>query len=266
MKKLLLFPLLAFSNLLVLGQKTDTSFICVIGTSHNNTIFCNVQTLDSILNLIKPDLILEELDSSFFTSDLRYDTLNYTSILHGPESSPTDIASINYQKSHNVDIRPFDITGRNRFYRENDFFNKQNEMIKDIYRHSLNNSLSKRNQSDFNLWIKSLDNVNDLKISNLKELNSEILMNFLEIQESIYLDKPIEIVETTDSLNKYIEFAHLQKDFWIKRNDTMIKNILYFAHYYKRIIIFTGNLHKYYLTNGLRIPEGPYKIKEFWEF
>jgi hypothetical protein len=93
-----------------------------------------------------------------------------------------------------------------------------------------------------------------------------MLMNFLEIQQSIYLDKPIEIVETTDSLNKYIEFAHLQKVFWIKRNDTMIKNILYFANDYQRIIIFTGNLHKYYLTNGLRNAKGPYKTKEFWDF
>lgn len=266
MKILLSFLLLAFFNIIVLGQNIESSVICVIGTSHNNTIFCNVQILDSVLNLIKPDLILEELDSSFFTSDFRYDTVNYPSILHGSESSPADIASNNYQKSHKVDIRPFDITGRNKFYRDNDFFTRQNEMLKDIYSHSIKGLLNERNQSDFNLWVKSLGNVNSIKISSLKELNSEMFMNLLEIQESIYLDKPIEIVETTDSLKKYIEFAHLQKDFWIKRNDTMIKNILYFANDYKRIVVFTGNLHKYYLMNGLRLAKGPYIIKEFWDF
>jgi hypothetical protein len=266
MKKILLILFIAFTNTFVLGQKIDSSVVCIIGTSHNNTEFCNVRILDSVLNHIKPDLILEELDSSFFTTDSHYDTVNYPNFLHISESSPADIASINHQKAHKVDVRPFDITGRNKFYRDNDFFNRQNEMIKDIYRLSLNGSLSKRNQSDFNLWLKSLDNVNDLKISNLKELNSEMLMNFLEIQESIYLDKPIEIVETTDSLNKYIEFAHLQKDFWIKRNDTMIKNIVYFTNDYKRIVVFTGNLHRYYLINGLKQTKGSYIIKEFWDF
>src|ERR1035437_2169659 len=257
MKKILLFPLLAFSNLFVLGQKTDTSIICVIGTAHENTPYENTRILDSILNLIKPDLILEELDSSFFTRNLQYDTLNYPSILHGSESAPADIASINYQRSHKVDLRPFDITGRNKFYRDNNFFSRQNEMIQDLYRYSNKGLLNERNQSDFNLWVKSLYNVNSISVSTLKELNSEILMKLLEIQEGIYLDKPIEIVETTDSLKKYIEFAHLQKDFWIKRNDTMVKNILYFSNEYKRIVVFTGNSHKYYLLNGLRQAKGP---------
>jgi hypothetical protein len=192
--------------------------------------------------------------------------VNYPNILKEGESSPADIASNNYQKLNKVDIRPFDITGRNTFYRDNDFFNRQDKMLKDIYRYSVKGLLSERNQSDFNLWVKSLENVNNLKITSLKELNSEILMNFLEIQENIYLNKPIEIVETTDSLKKHIEFAHLQKDFWEKRNDTMIKNILYFSKNYRRIVVFTGNLHRYYLVNGLRQTKGNYVIRDFWTF
>ena len=140
-------------------------------------------------------------------------------------------------------------------------------MIQGLYNYSNKGLLNERNQSDFNLWVKSLKNVNSIKISTLKELNSEMFMNLLEIQETIYLDKPIEIVETTDSLKKYSEFAHLQKNFWIKRNDAMIKNILYFANDYKRIVIFTGNLHKYYLMNGLKqAAKGSIITKEFWDF
>lgn len=266
MKKLLLIQLFVFCCCIVSGQNADTTVICIIGTSHYNTNFCNVGTLDSVLNQIKPDLILEELDSSFFTSEFRYDTVHYPGILNSPESSPADIASDNYQKSHKADIRPFDITGRNKFYRENDFFNRQDEMIRAIYSTSSQGLLNERNQADFDLWVKSLQNVNSLNISSLRELNSQVLMNLIEIQEKIYLDKPVEIVETTDSLRKYTGIARLQKDFWVKRNDAMIRNILYFAGRYKRIVVLTGNLHKYYLTNGVRSAKGPYKTKEFWEF
>ncbi len=258
--------LVILSLKLACAQNPEPSVICIIGTSHTSTGFCNVQVLDSVLNRVKPDLILVELDSSFFTSDFQFDTVKRPYMLKEGHASPEDIASNNYRKSHKASMRPFDITGRNDFYRENDFFNRQDSMYKDIARYGLGGQLSERNQSDFSLLCKSLENVNDLEITTLRELNSEMLMNFLEIQEFIYLNKPLEIVETTDSLKKHAGFAHLQKDFWEKRNDTMIKNILHFTNEYRRIVVLTGNLHRYYLVKGLNRVKGNFVIRDFWTF
>ncbi len=96
---------------------------------------------------------------------------------------------------------------------KNNFFNKQDSMYRDIYRYGYGGQLSERNQSDFYLLEKGLENVNNLEVATLAELNSETLMNFLEIQEYIYLNKAIEITETTDSLKKHSGFARLKKGF-----------------------------------------------------
>ncbi|MCK4678180.1 MAG: hypothetical protein KAT48_08625 [Bacteroidales bacterium] len=267
MKKLILFFYLLFFISHVTGQNNDSTEICIIGNPHNNTSYFNAQILDSILNRIKPDLILVELDSSFFNSEFQYDTVKIPYLLKEEKSSPTIIASNNYRENHNnIDIRPFDILGRNDFYKKHDFFNRKNQMYRDIFNYASQHSFSDRNFRDFVLLSISLDYVNSFNISSLKELNSEALIKLVQLQQTIYLYKAIDIVETTDSLKRHIEFAHLQKGFWDKRNTRMILNIIYFTNKYKRIVVLTGNLHKYYLINGLKRANGNYKLKEFWTY
>lgn len=248
------------------SEEIDSTEICIIGTSHTTTDFCNVQVLYSVLCTIKPDLILIELDSSFFNSDLQYDSIRYPYLFDEKQSSVEIIASHKYQQIFKTDIRPFDITNRNQFYRDNDFFNRQNQMYFDIYNLGNKDSLSSRNQRDFYLFTHSLERVNSLQITSLKELNSEEVMSLLEIQQFIELNVPINIVETTNSLKKHIEFAHLQSDFWEKRNKQMVQNILILIKKYKRVVVLTGNLHRYYLVNELSALKGNYKIKDFWKY
>jgi hypothetical protein len=267
MMKSLFLAALFFCVLTVsFSQEIDSTEICIIGTSHTNTDFCNVQVLYSVLCTVKPDLILIELDSSFFNSDLQYDSIEYSYLFDEKQSSVEIIASHKYQQIFKTDIRPYDISKRNQFYRDNDFFNRQNQMYLDIYNLGNKDSLSSINQTYFQLFSLSLDRVNNLKITSLRELNSEEVMRLLEIQQFIELNIPLGIVETTNSLKKHIEFAHLQKDFWEKRNKQMVQNILIFAKRYKRIVVLTGNLHRYYLVNQLSAQKGNYKIKDFWKY
>lgn len=268
MKKIsLLIIFLIFINHLIIGQNNDSTEICIIGNTHTNTSYFNAQIMDSILNRIHPDLILVELDSSFFTSGFQFDTIKTPSLLDREKSSPSINGTRLYQRTHsNIDIRPFDIEGRNDFYRENDFFNKKNQMYIDIFKFAHYDSLSPRNFRDYILLANSLYCVNSLNISSLQQLNSSEITNLVYLQQSIYLNMAINIVETTDSLIKHTEFAHLQKDFWNKRNNKMIDNIMHFATKYKRIVVITGNMHKYYLVTGLLRKNEDYKLKEFWEY
>jgi len=248
------------------SQGFDSTEVCIIGTSHTNTDFCNVNALYSILCNVKPDLILIETDSSFFTPDLQYDSIRYPYLFDENKSSVEIIASHKYQQKFKTDIRPYDIPKRNQFYRDNDFFNRQHQLFRDIYKLGNKDSLSNVNQMYFRLFTLSLGRVNNLKITSLRELNSEEVMRLLEIQQFIELNVPIGIVETTNSLKKHIEFAHLQKDFWEKRNQQMVQNILIFTKRYKRIVVLTGNLHRYYLVNELSALKGNFKLKDFWKY
>lgn len=267
MKNILLSLSILLSIFKLSGQNVDIHEICIIGETHSKTTYCNDKILDSLLTRIKPDLILVELDSSFFTSGFQYDTIKRPYLLDDSKSSNSILATNSYIKNNKkTDIRPFDITGRNDFYARNDFFNKQNEMYKAIFKYASTNSMNERDHQDFVLLSTSLDCINSLKISTLKELNSQAITNLAYLQQNIYLNSALNLVESIDSLKAYKEFAHLQKDFWIKRNSQMVQNIIKLAKNYKRTVVITGNLHKYYLHLGVLMSDEGFIIKEFWEY
>jgi len=86
------------------------------------------------------------------------------------------------------------------------------------------------------------------------------------LQNSIYLDVPINLCETIGPLKKYYKLAVWQKEFWEKRNNVMGQNILKFVPKYKRIVVLTGNMHKYYLESGLKREKGNFVLTQFWDY
>jgi len=267
MKKIIFTLTILLSIYELSGQNVNIHEICIIGETHSKTSYCNSNILDSILTRIKPDLILVELDSSFFTSGFQYDTVKRPYLLDESKSSNSIIATNLYIKNNKqTDIRPFDITGRNDFYVKNDFFNKQNDMYTAILKYASTDSINERDYRDFVLLTTSLHALNSLKISTLKELNSQPVTNLAYLQQEIYLNSALNLVESIDTLKAYKEFAHLQNDFWIERNSQMIQNIIKLAKNYKRTVVLTGNLHKYYLHLGVINSDESFLFKEFWEY
>ena len=274
MKKIVYF-LFAFILLIfgqVKGQNNQQTEICIIANPHSNTKYYNSNVLDSILNKINPDLILVELDSSFFTSDFNYDTVKYSSLSITKSKSPNIIGTTLYKKHHKkVQIRPFDITGRNDSLKKNNYFDLKDKMYYDIYKYEKDDTISERNYRDYILLAKSLYAINSLNIETLKQMNSNVLTNLMFLQQSVYLNSALNIAETTDSLLKYKSFAHWQSDFWERRNNKMVENILYFIrkNQYERIVVLTGNMHKFYILYGLKKEKkdsDKYLIKEFWDY
>ncbi len=237
----------------------------MIGTSHIATNYQNTDTLIEILNKIKPDVVLIELDSSFFTKKFDFDTLNFPDIL---EKSNENNATFFYKKSYKIDIRPFDITGRNDFYERTDFFRKQGEMyskISDLYNKGM---LNERNRKDFELFDFTLNLTNNIKYSSLQELNSLPALKLTELRQKILYNETIEIVKSDSLLHKWIDFAELQKDFWIKRNKVMVENIVKISKQYKKekIVVFVGANHKYFILNLLKKEnDNNFLIKDYFK-
>ncbi len=270
MKTKTLFVFLLIINHLF-GQSLETTEVIVIGNPHTNNTYYNAKVVDSLLTNIQPDLILVEFDSSFFNSEFSYDTIKHPQLLKR-NSSPNTIGTNNYVSKHkSAIIRPFDISGRNDSLRKHEYFTIKPKMYDAIFKSAHKGLLSPRNERDFILLAKSLYSINTLKIESLKQLNSNFLANLMFLQQNVYLNSAINITETTDSLKKYNEFANWQAGFWEKRNDIMVKNISYFINtkQYKRIVILTGNMHIFYIKEGLKRKEG-YKtnfvIKEFRDY
>ncbi|GHT58519.1 hypothetical protein AGMMS50239_03230 [Bacteroidia bacterium] len=105
-----------------------------------------------------------------------------------------------------------------------------------------------------------------MKYNSLKEVNSDLNQKFTELKYRTIYDLIISITQDTEELNKWIPFAQLQKDFWVKRNEVMAENIVKYSKEFenKTIVVFMGFEHKYYIVNLLK--EQAINLVEYWEF
>ncbi len=248
-------------------ENKNLTEVCIVGTSHSERSYINADSIMYIFNKTKPDLILVELDSSWFTKDFRLDTIAKPRVKKGLENSTI----IDYQISHLVDLRPFDITGRNEFYRSNNYFKRLralNQAMDDLYEVD---GFSAENKSKYEFYHMVNDQFNNVKVDNLHIFNSDVMMTLINVRQKVMYEKRIEIVNSTPVLRQHRDIAQLCYDFWIKRNNAMCNNILQFVEEYKgkRIIVLVGNNHKYFLHNRLINDLSKQKncvLKEYWEY
>ncbi|HJO95733.1 MAG TPA: hypothetical protein QF753_20225 [Victivallales bacterium] len=77
------------------------------------------------------------------------------------------------------------------------------------------------------------------------------------------------IADNVPAMNKFKDFLILSKNYWDKRNHTMVKNIINYAKEFqgKRIIVLTGFEHTYYQRELLEAHKNKnYVLKEYWQY
>jgi hypothetical protein len=266
-KRLLIQTFLAIlSFILIFEAKAfctviDTTSIVIVGTVHNST---KKFTGDSLLNIIKrinPDLILIELDSSFFSSDM---TIK-------PEFQQISLENTvisNYLKTNKVLIRPYDIEGRNKIYDQNNYFEQQSGLSNALNKAYKDSSIQGEASVYFDA-IRRFDKINHAFASDYPfVINSTACMVAMECKQFYAFEGMIKIVSSLPELNKFVPYATFNRDFWIKRNNTMVKKILYWNKLLrpKTLLIICGYEHKTYLYNSLVSQEkaNDFRLKDYW--
>lgn len=244
---LLLFLILLLPGRIASDFSGKDTEIFVIGTVHYNTSNFNSDTLLKILNKINPDLILLECDSSYMTSNFQLNDDIKDSFLE------TEAVS-RYLAKKKVDIRPFDISGRDdylnsdkRLINETNFFNEvnmlsQTENLNVTAKNILKNILSMMNTAD-ELSNSTLGNINSSEGS--RKIDTINYYTYKGIRN---------LINSLPELSKYKSYWDEEYDFWEKRNQTMLKNILKFTKSYsgKKIVVLCGFAHKNLLVRGLK--------------
>jgi hypothetical protein len=263
-QKYVIISLIVFlvSNHSAFSSINDTTSIVILGTVHNRT---EKFTNDSLLNIIKrvnPDLILMELDSSFFTESMSIK----------PEFQKISLENTvltDYLKYYKVQVRPYDIEGRNKTYNENRYFELQKELSK---------ALNKARQEDLiqgeaRILLNAIDRFDNITAAYASDypdvINSSACSVAMESKQYYANEGMIRIVTSVPILNQFVKFVTFKRDFWIKRNDTMVSKILYWNKLIqpKTILVICGFEHKYYLSNSLKnLSEKNYKVKEYRTF
>lgn len=259
MKKSLIFYLFILCSLCRMQGQIE---VCLVGTKHNPCTYFNSDSVYAILLRVQPDVVLMELDSTFFDKNFRFDLEKYPDLL----STNENIGAHRYQQERGVDLRPFEITGRNEWYREHRYFERQDSMWRDAMSLYRADKLSRKNREDMELILQVM-NYNDMEFASPRDMNSSMTMGYLSLREYILYQKLVSIVETEEMLNHWRGFVRLWSSRWYERNEVMAANIRKMAEAYsgKRLLVLVGLEHKPGLLKLLKECDG-LVLKEYWEF
>lgn len=225
--------------------------IWLIGAAHEKKSYINPDSLIYALNQIKPDLLLVELEEQHFTNDFNFNFEKFPKddILTTNEN----IASYKYQQSNGIQLRPFDINGRNKFYADENYFNRENQMFNEMLSLHKDNKLSECSKVDFDILLFALTSYSELTFNSMRELNSDVSTKFFALKNKADFELMISIIRKNKELEKWLSFAELRKAFWDERNKVMAENIIKYAKEFegKKIVVLVGNDHKYALIDLL---------------
>lgn len=262
---IILFPIYSF------GQKTE---IIIIGNIHQPVPNYNSDTIVTILEKIKPDFLLHEIDSSFFNSDFTF---------KDPPQENEGLASVKYiSRNPQTQMRPFDFEGRNEYRKINGFNPTEGLAIKLLDSLYKENKLSNR---EARIYKKYNDLLEPLKIAaskNPKSFNNALNDEICEDRQYYQYHKLLSIMKNRPEFSNsyytktngqritYEKGFQLASEFWDLRNKTMAKNILNIAggNPGKKIVVLTGFMHRYYIINELKKNTKRDKdivIKEFYD-
>jgi len=252
--------------------KKQTELV-LLGTVHQPIEQFNSDSLYNILVKINPDLILFEVDSSFFTEEFTFKST---------WESNENIATVKYMNQFDVDVRPYEFTGRNEYRikvgsRPTD--SRAVGLLDSLYR---NNMLAPQEQKIYAEFIELTDTLNSFAYLGAKAFNNAITDSISRIRQHYQYDKLLQIMRnnppfSTTYLTKidgdsisYAKGYEQASKFWDLRNQTMAKHILYFVDLYKgkRIVVLNGYYHRYYLSQLLSPQQDAhnFRIKNFNEY
>jgi len=230
--------------------------IFIIGTVHYDTENFNSDTLLKIFNLINPDVILVEADSSYFTSafelndDVSNEFLETTAITE-------------YKINHKVILRPYDISGRDSFMNDNIRMKTKSNLFKQI--NALRNSDANYDKLiEFEKFIELAEEMSNSTATYINSNEGSIGIDSLNYLFYYGIEK---MTNTFPELSDYKSFWKEEIDYWNKRNNVMLENISEIANIYKasRIVVLCGFAHKNFIKKGLKEKNKNLIVKEYWE-
>ena len=253
--------------IIVLIFNTNFSFcqssLCILGTIHEPTKQVNINTIYGAIKNFKPDIILYEADTTY---DI-LNNLNKIDLTEGRIVIEFHAIKKYVDYKPKTIILPFDWEEKQLFLVKNNFWEKIDSMNK-IFNNYFNNHTDKYTKvvteayNDFS----SLDNL--IKTVSLRTQNEQYIRKLIELKSKWEYNKLIEMSNETEGLKTAASYLSLGLEYWNKRNQEMSTNVLKVIKKYpnKRILVLTGNNHKYFLYNLLEPKqiENRFILKEYW--
>ena len=234
--------------------------IIIVGTVHKETKAFASKDLLAILKAVHPEVILCERDSSFFTRDFKFNHL-----FGGLEET----AICEYLKTEQALLRPYDIEGRNQFYRDHDTFNLEEAFSKELQTLARSGKLDPVVKETLKIVYASFQKRDAFGLADPRHINSFDCDSVLAEKWFAMDQGYTEIIKRTPELKRYDGFHHVNRAFELERNNTMVRNIVNHAEAFqgKRIVVICGFEHRHFLRIHLSFIENPsFRLNEYWDY
>lgn len=264
-----LWLLLISKTTVALGREQTT--IIIIGNIHDSVPNYHPQILLDILEKVKPDIILHEVDSAM--------ALDYFGTAPGNENEIN--ASNRYLQAHPETQRgTFDFEGRNSYRRNKGMVpadNKAMKLLDSLYDQGLLTHNEQKVYENFRNITAQLMKIAEQSPENFNNAGTDSMCRSRQNMQHQALLKIMNnrkefishtLIKPDGRSISYREGYALWAQFWDLRNQTMAKNIRKHAllHPGKTIVVLTGFLHRYYLISELmKYKSGDMVLKEFYE-
>jgi len=282
MKNIFLVSLLSCVHSFVLGQHAKSVDsgkikIFIIGVIHSENQFRNADSLLNILKDIKPDLILDEGDST--TSSFRRQYLlskppwwySVGRKLRLLRKMPPEVEVLFKYKNidENIKVLPFDekTNNRKRFAKlylksERKWYSLLNSAF---FKRVIPDSLTNVHETymKYNNWLHNTFKNGYKEINNPRVIDS---VKQFQIIEKKYIAN---LLDTSKLFSEFKSWYSIYNNFWFVRGKIMAENVIKTSEMTKskKVVVFTGLLHKYYLIDLLNSykSEQKYEIVEYFE-
>lgn len=237
----------------------------------------NTDSLLIVLQKVKPDLILDEMQSpsGLYTKEKELRELPKsvklrTKIGIGKQLPPEKMVLYEYRKiNSNIIIRPFDIyiEDRNKYIRqdrewESKFFGIVNDP-------KYSNTFSSYQTDLFVQYVRLNNYLYDVTRKSYFDMNQPDVSDSLRKMTDVSNPFIMSIVDSLAIATSLKPYFVKNRNFWRERNEKMANNIIEYIQEYpgKRIVVLTGLLHKYYLMDLLhQAPQRHlFKVVEFYD-
>jgi hypothetical protein len=243
----------------VATSQQQPAAIIVIGTTHQETADFSSARLQQMLAEIKPDVILYEVDSSFFDAQ---------GLLLAPYRQGQEGRAVwQHHLSTGTPIEPYEMEGRNQYYKKTNYFAREAAFSKQLSAVSEQGQLSPKATAQLAAVLAAFELRDTCGNSTPELINSPVCDAIVRKKHHYMYQVLLNVATETPALAGHTAFLQQAGDFWRTRNDAMAANIIARAKQRpgQRIVVITGFEHRPELLERLQAQavEVGYNLGEF---
>ena len=236
--------------------KPDTVEVFLLGTVHKPTKQFNIDTLYNTLELIKPDIILYEYDSTGFDKQMnlkKYFAYILPIFLSKYQTNEGAAAKKYITLNEKVIIRPYEWSLRNKWNKEKGILKTPDKILNLLDELYKQRKLTNEQTNILTTFYDLSKQLNSYADSTIYEINSKMQDSICELRQNYQYHKIKEIIDKNDNLKDYRDFYVIYEQYWDLRNKAMAENIFNYVKQNpkKRIVVLNGYFHRYYLRKEL---------------